>query len=42
MLSVFANYEAPEILGSFAAEDILGCADGSIGGGSVVDTLSVR
>ena len=33
------EYEAPEVIASFAAEDILGSADGSIGGGSVIYTF---
>jgi hypothetical protein len=35
-------YEAPEILGSFAAQDILGSADGQVASGSVVYVDAVR
>jgi hypothetical protein len=30
------TYETPEVIASFAAHDILGSADGSVGGGSVI------
>lgn len=30
------TYEAPEVLGSFTAQDVLGTADGQMGGGSVI------
>ena len=33
------TYEAPEVLGSFSALDVLGAADGSMGGGSVIYAL---
>jgi hypothetical protein len=35
-------YEAPEILGSFAAHDILGSADGQVATGSVIYYDAVR
>jgi hypothetical protein len=30
------TYEAPAVLGSFNAQDVLGAADGLMGGGSVL------
>jgi hypothetical protein len=30
------TYETPEVLGSFSAQDVLGSADGLIGGGSQI------
>ena len=31
------TYEVPQVFGSFSARDILGAADGSVGGGSTIE-----